>query len=71
MRSKVEDPKCSALNRCINAIRLGADITDIQRMLKTCGLTDYEQWLTYKGAKLICKGDLDDTSTISDAPTRA
>lgn len=57
MRSKVEDPKCSALNRCINAIRLGVDIDSIKDMLKSCGLTDYEQWLTYKGAMLICQGD--------------
>jgi hypothetical protein len=70
MRSKVEDPKCSALNRCINAIRLGADITDIQRMLKSCGLTDDEQWLTYKGAMLICKGDDHAASPINDALTR-
>ena len=57
MRSKVEDPKCSALNRCINAIRVGADVTTIHDMLKSCGLTPYECWLTYKGAQLICKGD--------------
>lgn len=57
MRTKVEDPKCSALNRCINAIRHGADVTSIHDMLISCGLSEYEAWLTYKGAQLITKGD--------------
>lgn len=57
MRSKVQDPKCDALNRCINAIRHGASVSDIKDMLASCGLSEYEAWLTYKGAQLITKED--------------
>lgn len=56
MRSKIEDPKCIALNRCVDALKWGREVTDIYHMLKSCGLTDYECWLTYKGAQLIVKG---------------
>lgn len=43
------------INRCVNAIMVGADIASIYSMLKEEGLTDYQAWLTYQAAVMVTK----------------
>jgi hypothetical protein len=41
------------LYRTYNAMRWGQSVEDIRTMLLNTGLSEYEAWLTYKGAELI------------------
>lgn len=45
------------LARTIAALRIGAEPIDIHTMLKATGLTDYQAWLTFVGARLIVQND--------------
>ena len=45
------------LDRTIRAINVGVDVADIHAMLKEAGLTDYQAYLTYVGARMIT-GDM-------------
>ena len=41
------------LDRTIRALNVGVDVADIHAMLKGAGLSDYDAWLTYVGARMI------------------
>lgn len=43
------------IDRTLRAIEVGAEPEDIAEMLHFAGLSPYDAWLTYKGAKLIAE----------------
>jgi hypothetical protein len=43
------------LSRTCNALRWGQTAEDIHAMLKSEGMSDYDAWLTYKGAELLAR----------------
>lgn len=53
------------LNRTANAIRWEQTTEDIHDMLLGCGLSEYQAWLTYKGAILLVCAASDGTAPLT------